>query len=503
MCQFDAALSRLGASWQGELPLFRHMTDDSREVCPGDLFVLRQGAQPLTQARAFEICAQAIEKGAAAIVASPDFLLPSGVCVIALPEPEAHLLALAQGFYGEPGAEMKIVAVTGTNGKTSTACIIESLAQSLGLRVGVMGTVSHRYPGYCEESINTTPGVLKLYRLLHGMASAGCDMVVMEVSSHAVVQGRIQGLHFDAAVWLNLGTDHLDYHKTREAYASAKARLFSEYLARSYVSGKRPVAVFNADDGDVSARMASCCAASWGGKVVSFSTHCGVGADLAFESVIWQGGRWCGVAKWEGESQAFTLPLMGRYNLDNAAAGCAALMGLGFSPSGVIDAMSEMRGIPGRMQAVSDSPCIMIDFAHTPEALERSLCTVRETMPSQGRLIVVFGAGGDRDPSKRPMMGEAASRGADYLIVTSDNPRTEDPETIVDAILTGVSGAVPCERIVDRREAIGRAVFLASDQDVVIVTGKGHEDYQIVGNERRPFDEPAIIGAFLSERKQN
>ncbi len=495
----------MGAVWEGDLGAPANMVDDTREIQPGDIFVLRQGAAPLKDEQIRAFCDRAVQAGAAAIVMDYDIDISVPVPIIRLSQPHLQLRKLAECFYGQPSLKMKVIAVTGTNGKTTTTYLIESLAKAMGLRVGVLGTISHRYPGYEEPSANTTPGILKLYRLMDGMAQAGCDLVVMEVSSHGIMQGRVDGVAFDAAIWNNLGTDHLDFHKTREAYALAKQRLFDHYLVESRRAGKSPIAVMNADDEEVVSHIRQACPENWGGRVASFSAL-GNKASIVITEKCWANGRWkLTIENDVGHVCHTELPLVGEYNLANAAGAMTAMSGIGFDLDELADALARIQQIPGRMECVCASPLVIVDFAHTPEAMENALLAVRECMKSRageavGKLHVVFGAGGDRDASKRPMMGKIAQNYGDFVYVTSDNPRTENPQKIVDDIVDGISKRSGLFIDIDRENAISAAINKALPEDVVIVIGKGHEDYQILGTEKIHFDDREVCLRFLARK---
>ena len=513
------------------------LSDDTRELSVGDIFVLRQGASPLGAEVASRLCAEARAAGARAIIGDAELCAGAGLPVLGLANVHEHLGELARGFWGDPSGEMKVVAVTGTNGKTTTTYLIESVARVMGLKVGVLGTISHRYPGYEECAVNTTPGTLKLQRLLRAMADAGCDLVAMEVSSHGIMQGRIDGISFDVAVWNNLGTDHLDFHKTREAYGLAKRRLFDTHLVRSFAAGKLPVAVGNASDDDVMRYLREARPESWGGRMATFALGRRAGsavdgnsienaniedsnienaniersavadADVAIDSYVWAGDRWTFKVKTAEGVFDGGLPLAGVYNLLNAAGAVTALVSLGYDVSRVVGALGDVAQIPGRMERVNRRPLVVVDFAHTPEALKNALMAARECVLAGGRLISVFGAGGDRDASKRPMMGRISQSQADVSIVTSDNPRTEKPEDIIEQIVAGMKpqggeagGALHHYIVeVDRAKAIERALEMAKPLDVVVIAGKGHEDYQIVGTEKRHFDDREGVRAFYAE----
>ena len=497
---FSEKLKEIGAIWNGELPVINDIVDDTREIQPGNLFVLRQGAKPLTSPQIAEYLEKARSAGAVAIIADPDNVKDSPLPLIHLREPHKKLGEIARAFYGNPSEELKIVAVTGTNGKTTTTYLIESLAQSYGLKVGVLGTISYRYPGFEEPAPNTTPGTLRLYRLLSRMKAAGCDLVAMEVSSHGIVQGRIEGMTFDVAIWNNLGTDHLDFHKTREEYALAKQRLFDHYLVLSYASGKKPVAVANFDDPEVMQHIHQANPSNWGNRVITYSIkQTQQNADVQIISPMWRNGAYlCQLRSPEGQTHEMRMPLIGEYNLSNAAAAMCALYALGYDFERLSQAISQIAQIPGRMEIVHSSPVVIVDFAHTPEAMEKALDAARGCMHSEGKLWAVFGAGGDRDPSKRPMMGQVAAQKADSIVVTSDNPRTENPEKIIDDIFAGISADKPAYRYTDRKEAIQFALSRAAANDLIIIIGKGHEDYQILGMQKIHFDDREIVRNYYT-----
>ena len=497
---FNDNLKKLGASWTGDLPEINDIVDDTREVRPGNLFVLRQGANPLSDTQIADYLDKAANAGAAAVIADPEIVAHASLPLIHLSEPHKKLGEIAEAFYGRPSRDLKLIAVTGTNGKTTTTYLIESLAKSMGLKVGVLGTVSYRYPGFEEPAPNTTPGTLKLYRLMHRMKNAQCDLVAMEVSSHGIVQGRINGMTFDVAVWNNLGTDHLDFHKTREEYARAKQRLFDHYLALSYRDGKKPVAVANCDDPEVMQHIRAANPQSWGGRVLSYAVCNSLNAaDIRICAPVFQHGAYlCQIADPNGQMHSMQLPLIGKYNLSNAAAAISALYALGYDFDTLANAISKIAQIPGRMENVHTNPTVIVDFAHTPEAMEKALEAARGCMQPNGKLWAVFGAGGDRDPSKRPMMGRAAAQFADCIVVTSDNPRTENPEKIIDDILAGIQDDKPLYRCADRKNAIQIALQNATDNDLVIIIGKGHEDYQILGTQKIHFDDREIVRDYYN-----
>ncbi|MBI4544476.1 MAG: UDP-N-acetylmuramoyl-L-alanyl-D-glutamate--2,6-diaminopimelate ligase, partial [Gemmatimonadetes bacterium] len=386
----------------------------------------------------------------------------------------------------DPGAKLLLVAVTGTNGKSTTVWLLRHLLASRfeAASLGTLGLVQPNGRPLPGSEALTTPGPVDLMRTLRDLADRGVGAVAMEASSHALDQGRMHALRFDAAVFTNLTRDHLDYHGSEEAYRSAKRRLL-ELL--------RPdgVAVVNADD------------PAWAGvaervpRSVSFGLASGA-ADIRATAVTL--GAWGARFRLRTPAgdAAVELPLLGAFNVQNALGAAAACMALGFTPEEAAERLRLVPQVPGRLERIADSPCpVLTDYAHTPDALERVLAALRPL--TAGRLIVVFGAGGDRDRGKRPLMGAIAERCADLAIVTSDNPRTEPPEAIIDEVVQGMHGA-NWVRQADRRRAIRQALELARAEDVILLAGKGHETYQVVGREKLPFDERQIVREALAAR---
>jgi UDP-N-acetylmuramoyl-L-alanyl-D-glutamate--2,6-diaminopimelate ligase len=398
----------------------------------------------------------------------------------------AKRLAIAHAAaarYGHPALALHILAVTGTNGKTTTVNILRSLldlsaapAASIGTLGVLVGSEGRQIPGGLGL---TTPGPDELQRVLRDLVDSGVRSVAMEVSSHALDQDRVNGITFDAGVFTNITRDHLDYHGTMEAYFAAKAKLVS-YIKPT------GVAVVNADQPEwrqlpLAPRLTTYGIAQ--GDVRA--------ADIAFDAT---GSSWTIRA---GEESAFVrLPLVGDFNVTNALAAASAAHAIGTPLNMIADTLARIPQIPGRLELISDTPPVIRDYAHTPDALVRSMAAIRPFI--SGRLILVFGAGGDRDPGKRPIMGAAAEAGADRVIVTSDNPRTEDPEAIIDEIERGMT--TPHERLCDRRAAIARAIEIAEPGDTILLAGKGHETYQVVGTEKHPFDERQVVAGILGSR---
>ncbi|MBI2407189.1 MAG: UDP-N-acetylmuramoyl-L-alanyl-D-glutamate--2,6-diaminopimelate ligase [Gemmatimonadetes bacterium] len=459
-------------------PRVAGITDDSRAIVRGGAFVAVRGTQ--RDGHAF---LGAAEQAGASLVIVED---ATGTSIPALVVRDARRAAAvaAATFYGEPASFLKMVGVTGTNGKTTTVGMLRHLLDTPSARAASIGTLGVLV-GSAGEPLPgggglTTPGPIELQRLLRALVDDGVKWVAMEASSHALDQGRIEGLRFAAAVFTNLTRDHLDYHKTFEAYLSAKA-LLASYLAPD------GVLVTNADD------------SSWlqlpaASRQLRFGVAA-ADADVRAEQIEFRprGSQWQLVH--HGVRADVTLPLIGDFNVANALGAAAAAIAVGHGAAEVAAKLWTLPQVPGRLEILSEHPTVLRDYAHTPDALERAMLALRPFTP--GRLIVLFGCGGDRDKGKRPMMAELAHRLADAVVVTSDNPRTEDPERILDDICAPLP-AGSYERIEDRRTAIATAISMAEPTgDVVLLAGKGHETYQIRGTTSYPFDEAAIVRGLL------
>jgi UDP-N-acetylmuramoyl-L-alanyl-D-glutamate--2,6-diaminopimelate ligase len=385
--------------------------------------------------------------------------------------------------YGNPARELRMVGVTGTNGKTTMVHVLRTLLEEDAARsasIGTLGVLIGRQGDVIPGGLGlTTPGPDELQRVLRDLADRGVRTVVMEVSSHALDQRRIYGVTFDAVVFTNFTRDHLDYHHTMETYFATKASLL-EYLKPDGFG------VVNADDNawaqlpQVSRRLTFGTSPTAAPAVRAY--------DIQYTN---RGSSW--TLEYAGRSARVHLPLIGDFNVSNSIGAAAVALGFGQSVERVAERLSQTPQVPGRLELLSESPTVLRDYAHTPDALERALHAIRPF--TLGRLIVVFGAGGDRDPGKRPLMGAIADRNADMIVVTSDNPRTEAPDVIIDDIERGM---VPGRhvRIEDRREAIAYAMSHAEQGDVVLLAGKGHETYQVIGTERYPFDEREIVNTL-------
>jgi UDP-N-acetylmuramoyl-L-alanyl-D-glutamate--2,6-diaminopimelate ligase len=466
------------------------LTDDSRQVTAGCCFVAVRGVR----ADGHRFIPQAVERGARAVVAEPPDPLPGDtVARILVPDTRRTLPKLADAYYGHPSRALTVVGITGTNGKTTTSYLCEALLRARGLATGVIGTIQYVVGGKARDAGQTTPEAIELQGLLAEMVAAGVGGVAMEVSSHALELNRVDGVSFDVAVFTNLTQDHLDFHKTMQAYANAKRRLFVELLA----AGEKPgaTAVLNADD-PVGAEWA----AALPGRVITFGLGAGhVIHPLQHESGI--GGIRL-VATSPSGPVHLVSPLIGEHNVMNLLGAVGVGVALELSPAAIAAALGSVARVPGRFEQVEAGQdfLVVVDYAHTPDALERVLETARRLTP--GRLGVVFGAGGDRDRSKRPVMGRIAATLADRVWLTSDNPRSEDPLTIIEEIAAGVVPAPPegYTRHPDRRDAIGQALDWARPGDTIVIAGKGHETYQIIGGQVLPFDDRLVAREFLTGR---
>ena len=455
------------------------ITEDSRAVRAGTLFLAVRGAE--RDGHDFLGAAESAGAVAALVDDASRTTLPS----IVVRDTRRAAAVAAAVFHDHPARALRLVGVTGTNGKTTTVGMLRHLLDEPDARCASIGTLGVLIGSEGRElpggSGLTTPGPVELQRVLRQLVDAGVTTVAMETSSHALHQRRVEGLRFAAGVFTNLTRDHLDYHVTMEAYLAAKALLI-DALADDGVS------IVNADDD------------AWGSlkpapRTVRFGLDASADVRAANVEFTPRGSLWslvCG-----SERHDVALPLIGDFNIANALAAAAAAWALGMSPSDVAARLASMPQVPGRLEIVSEQPTVLRDYAHTPDALERAIAAVRPFV--RGRLIAVFGCGGDRDRGKRPEMGRIAQEKADLAIVTSDNPRTEEPERILDDVEAGMDG--PHLRIESRRAAIASALREAVEGDVILLAGKGHETYQIRGTVKHPFDERAIVGELIAGRE--
>jgi UDP-N-acetylmuramoyl-L-alanyl-D-glutamate--2,6-diaminopimelate ligase len=453
---------------------------DSRLVSPGDVFVAVRG--PSVDGHSF---IEAAVKAGATVVIAETMVITEGAYSIRVSDtrPLAGMLALAER--GHPEKHMTLIGVTGTNGKTTVSTLVHQVMQTLGHQCGLIGTVEKRIGERVLESHLTTPGPIELAVDLSEMANAGCTHVVMEVSSHALDQHRTDGLDFQVACFTNLTQDHLDYHGDMESYAASKAKLFSRLRADS-------VAIVNIDCPFAELVVSQTEAQRWN---ISFKAGSG-------NHIIENGSN--GIVL-DMEGTIIQSPLSGDFNAYNVSTAWLACIAAGCSPANAAAALSTATGAAGRLERVTGpigSPIVFVDYAHTPDALENVLKTVN-SMRGTGNIIAVFGCGGNRDKTKRPLMGAIAAKYADWVYVTSDNPRYEEPEDIISDIVAGIDSSVNLYREVDRPTAILAAVRMAGPDDIVLIAGKGHETYQEIKGVRYPMDDRLIAFEALSSNANN
>lgn len=466
---------------------------DSREVKPGSAFCCIEGQT----VDGNQFISQAIANGAVCIISEKDNV-SCAVPYFRVPDVSLALALIADHVFDHPSRKLRLIGVTGTNGKTTTTHLVEQILTSSGKKVGLIGTLGARWPGQIKyQNIkHTTPQSSDLHRILAAMVETGCTHVAMEVSSHALAQKRVAGCNFAAACLTNITQDHLDFHQTMENYWSSKRRLF-EMLNDSSQSPK--TAVINIDD-PLSSQFLNAC------KGTKITYGFDKKADIHVKAVNFDFNGTRLVVGTAGGDLDLKLKLIGRFNVYNVMAAIALTLAEGISPTAIKQSLGNFGGVSGRFEVVSaeatQEPLCIVDYAHTPDGLDNVLRTARNVVPTGGKLIVVFGCGGDRDSSKRPQMGEIAEQYADKVIVTSDNPRTEDPQAIIANILAGIKRLNKVVVEPDRATAIHLAVREASNNDVVMVAGKGHENYQLVKDQIIPFDDRTEVRSALSERKQ-
>jgi UDP-N-acetylmuramoyl-L-alanyl-D-glutamate--2,6-diaminopimelate ligase len=457
---------------------------DSRKVTSGSLFVALKGLA----ADGRRYIHQASDAGASVVLRQADAPSEHGdvawfgdTAVISSWGLDKQLGILASRFYQIEKTALTIIGVTGTNGKSTVTHLMASLSEQLGRPAAVMGTLGNGRPGQLELSVNTTADIFTIHRQLAAYAEQGVELVAMEVSSHGLDQGRVAGVPFKAAVFSNLTRDHLDYHGTMAVYGAAKSQLF-DWPNLSH----RVINIDDAFGGELIARYPnalSCStqthAADWYIKPQGMSA-------VGCEAELIEGGV----------TQSLTSPLLGRFNLDNLVAAIATLSCLGLNKQALVRAAANVKAVPGRMELFGRSPSVVVDYAHTPDALAKALEGMRAHC--NGKLICVFGCGGDRDQGKRPMMAKVAEQLADHVIVTDDNPRGESAERIVQDILAGMTKPALAQVVHSRRGAIEKALEMAGQDDMILVAGKGHENYQIVGDQKLAFDERAVVSELVN-----
>lgn len=461
------------------------ITLDSREVRPGDAFLALRGATH----DGLAFAAEALQRGACVVLADAGSISAPAGDVVPVERLGERVSEIAGRFFGEPSTRMLLIGVTGTNGKTTCSQLVANAFDVLGTRCGVIGTLGWGFPGQLAATTHTTPDAVTVQRMLAELLDAGARAVAMEVSSHALEQGRVSALRFDTAVFTNLSHDHLDYHGSLEDYAASKRLLFSHAGLRH--------AVINADD-DWGARLLRTLPA----QVQSFGYSLN-GSEAPLRAMQFAAGPAGMHAVLESPwgTGVLQLPLLGRFNMYNALAVLGALCANGIALGDALDALGKATPVAGRMQriaAAGRAPLVIVDYAHTPDALGQTLAALRGHV--SGRLWCVFGCGGDRDRAKRPLMGRIAWERADEVIVTSDNPRSEDPQAIIEEIATGIPPA-GARCIGDRAAAIRLAITEAAHGDCVLIAGKGHETFQEIAGARLPFSDAEVARDALVARE--
>ena len=459
--------------------------NDSRLIQQGDLFIAYPGA--VSDGRLY--IEKAVQSGAVAVVYDPDnvpasFKLPVSVPCVPVAHLAEELAQIAKRFYQEPGKSLTVSGVTGTNGKTTIAYQLAQAHDLLGQKSAYIGTIGQGNVQQLKPLDNTTPDALCLQKLLSQYQKQGVKQVCMEVSSHALSQHRVDSIDFNQALFTNLTLDHLDYHHTMQAYGEAKAMLF----AREELQW----AIINQDDEYqylISRSMK---------PHVKKITY-GMGASCDVKAMKWHSdlnGTEIEVHSPWGIHQ-LNIKALGQFNIYNSLAVFSSLMVSGYAADSVMQVMSRLKAAPGRMEIVANSPYVLVDYAHTPDALENVLTTLNQL--KKGHLWVIFGCGGDRDKTKRPVMGKAASRYADKIVITSDNPRSEDPSLIVDEIAQGIPSSIPVTKLINREEAIAHALKAAEKEDIILIAGKGHEAYQQIGSEKLAFSDQEVVRRLIKE----
>lgn len=452
------------------------LVQDSRQIEEGSVFIAIRG----TEVDGHMFLEDAIHRGAKVLICEESYYTDAEVCVIEVEDTRSLIGPLAQEMAGNPGDRLKVIGITGTNGKTTTATLVFQTLSNLGEKVSLLGTVEKKILGKSLDSKLTTADPIELAADMKEMVEAGSEYLVMEVSSHALHQARVKGFEFSVAAFTNLSQDHLDYHETIEEYTSAKKILFDELSSESS-------AIVNMDDAqgtfvisDTKARLSK----------LSFKENAKIIENSADGLIINVNGT------------EISSSLVGDFNAYNLAEAFLICTELGFDTKDIATALSKAKGAPGRMETVvcdnpTELPKVIVDYAHTPDALKNVLKTLAELRSQNQFIYCVFGAGGDRDSGKRPEMAKAAFEFADEIIVTSDNPRTENPDLIIADILQGFESTENVMSITSRKEAIFKAVELASSNDIILIAGKGHEDYQEIDGERLPFDDRVIAKEAL------
>jgi UDP-N-acetylmuramoyl-L-alanyl-D-glutamate--2,6-diaminopimelate ligase len=462
---------------------------DSRKVEQNDMFVAVKG----TSTDGHNFITTAIANGAKVVIVDNDSSLPdyyflhTAVVKVVVPDSRIALAQIAKNYFNDPSSKLLMIGITGTNGKTTTSHLVKSVLEIAGKRTGLIGTIEYAIGDQRIPATHTTPESLELSGLFSQMVDAQCAAAVMEVSSHALCQHRVYGVNFDVAIFTNLTQDHLDYHRSMDNYFDAKTMLFKNLLPTSWV-------VINNDD-------------AWGRKIPSITparvlTY-GVSSDAdirATNVTLTMNGIHCDIIH-NGEKTEIDSKLIGRFNVSNILAAFGAGIVVGIPKNKIREALSNLKSVRGRFEQLQSPQgwTAVIDYAHTPDALEKALHAIHDVFGAnrKGKIITVFGCGGNRDRSKRPAMAHIATSLSDVTILTSDNPRHEDPESIIDEAMMGVTDGSKVLRQADRRKAIIRALDSAQTGDVVLIAGKGHEEYQVVGDQKIPFSDNAVVEEYF------
>ncbi len=453
------------------------ITDDSRKVTEGSIFVCIKGAR----FDGHDVAAQMLEKGAVCVVCERDMGLPNQIVV---ENTRKAISLMCANYFGRPADKLKLIGITGTNGKTTTAFLIKNMLKKLGKKSGLIGTVKNMAGDKEYPAALTTPESFELHSLFNEMVNEGCEYCVMEVSSQALAQYRVEGLHFAAGIFTNLTQDHLDYHGSFENYAEAKSMLFTE----------SDICILNLDDEHAMSMLRNT-----EGRMVTYSVNQDE-SDYTAKYIRYKNDGIEYELVTMGYVERVRVGIPGEFTVYNSMAAAVTLIELGFDFSEVLYALSLSEGVKGRIEVVPTDTdyTVIIDYAHSPDGLENIISSLRKI--AKARIITVFGCGGDRDRTKRPIMGAIAAKLSDVIVVTSDNPRTEDPDAIIEDILTGIKGS-KVRKIVetDRTKAIRAALEEAETDDIVLLAGKGHETYQIFGTEKIHYDEREVVRDILSD----
>lgn len=476
------------------------VTHDSRKVIPGTLFFCLPGAH----VDGHDFAVEAARRGAVAVVIEKDVpeLSANDITIIKVSDSRAAMQVIVPCFFDYPGHKLRMIGVTGTNGKTTTTYLIRTILREAGHKVGLIGTIQTLIDDKVLPVKNTTPDVIELQQTLAEMVAAGVEYAIMEVSSHALVLNRVAGCEFDVGIFTNMTQDHLDFHQTVEKYTEAKAELFRR-LSQSNSTKKGKTAVINFDDnaGAIMAKYSTCPVISYAINKDAALTATNVDVKATGASFDIKGSF--GIMK-------LNLAITGMFNVYNVLAAVGAALAEGVKPETVKKALEKFTSVPGRFELVQagQSFSVIVDYAHTPDGLENVLTTAKQL--AKGKIIVVFGCGGDRDRTKRPIMGGLAIKYGDIVIATSDNPRSEDPEKILADIEVGIKATLVkdgaskmYEVIPDRRQAITKAIKLAESQDIVLIAGKGHETYQILKERTIDFDDRQVAREVIKEMNVN